>query len=56
MVREFDYQPSDIPKNEDGKKIKVFITDAPGRVGVGVLQECLNHSDAEQILIINRKP
>ena len=25
-------------------------------VGEGVLHECLNHPDVEQVLIINRKP
>jgi uncharacterized protein YbjT (DUF2867 family) len=37
-------------------KIKVIITGVTGMVGEGVLQECLNHSDVEQILVINRKP
>ncbi len=37
-------------------KIKVIITGATGMVGEGVLHECLQHPDIEQILVINRKP
>ena len=37
-------------------KIKTIITGATGMVGEGVLIECLNHSDVEQVLVINRKP
>ncbi len=37
-------------------KIKVIITGATGMVGEGVLIECLNHPNVEQILTINRKP
>jgi hypothetical protein len=37
-------------------KIKVIITGATGMVGEGVLLECLNHHDVEQVLVINRKP
>lgn len=37
-------------------KIKTIITGATGMVGEGVLLECLNHPDVEQILVINRKP
>jgi hypothetical protein len=37
-------------------KIKVIITGATGMVGEGILLECLNHPDVEQILVINRKP
>src|ERR1700692_326975 len=36
--------------------IKTIITGATGMVGEGVLLECLNHPDVEQILVINRKP
>jgi uncharacterized protein YbjT (DUF2867 family) len=36
-------------------KIKVIITGATGMVGEGVLLECLNHHDVEQVLVINRK-
>jgi uncharacterized protein YbjT (DUF2867 family) len=38
------------------KKLKVILTGATGMVGEGVLHECLNHPDVEQVLIINRKP
>ena len=37
-------------------KIKTIITGATGMVGEGVLLECLNHPDVEQIMVINRKP
>jgi uncharacterized protein YbjT (DUF2867 family) len=37
-------------------KIKTIITGATGMVGEGVLFECLNHPDVEQVLVINRKP
>jgi uncharacterized protein YbjT (DUF2867 family) len=37
-------------------KIKAIITGATGMVGEGVLLECLDHPDVEQILVINRKP
>ena len=37
-------------------KIKAIITGATGMVGEGVLLECLNHPDVEQVLAINRKP
>ncbi len=37
-------------------KIKAIITGATGMVGEGVLLECLNHPDVEQILVISRKP
>jgi hypothetical protein len=37
-------------------KIKTIITGATGMVGEGVLLECLDHPDVEQILVINRKP
>jgi nucleoside-diphosphate-sugar epimerase len=36
--------------------MKAIITGATGMVGEGVLLECLNHLDIEQILVINRKP
>ena len=36
--------------------IKAIITGATGMVGEGVLHECLNHSEVEQVLVINRKP
>jgi putative NADH-flavin reductase len=37
-------------------KIKAIITGATGMVGEGILIECLNSPDVEQVLIINRKP
>jgi uncharacterized protein YbjT (DUF2867 family) len=37
-------------------KIKAIITGATGMVGEGVLIECLNHPDVEQVLVINRRP
>jgi nucleoside-diphosphate-sugar epimerase len=37
-------------------KIKVIITGSTGMVGEGVLMECLDHPDVEQVLILNRKP
>jgi hypothetical protein len=37
-------------------KIKTIITGATGMVGEGVLLECLNHPNVDQVLVINRKP
>lgn len=37
-------------------KIRVIVTGATGMVGEGVLHECLQHPDVEQVLVINRKP
>lgn len=37
-------------------KIKAIITGATGMVGEGVLLECMNNPDVEQVLVINRKP
>jgi uncharacterized protein YbjT (DUF2867 family) len=37
-------------------KIKAIITGATGMVGEGVLHECLQHSDVESVLVINRNP
>src|SRR5258708_639566 len=37
-------------------RIKAIISGATGMVGEGVLLECLNHPDAEEVLVINRKP
>jgi uncharacterized protein YbjT (DUF2867 family) len=36
--------------------IKLILTGATGMVGEGVLTECLQHPEIEQILVINRKP
>jgi len=38
------------------QKIKAIITGSTGMVGEGVLHVCLNSSDVESVLIINRKP
>ncbi|NCD70101.1 NAD-dependent epimerase/dehydratase family protein [Mucilaginibacter agri] len=38
------------------QKIRAIITGATGMVGEGVLHECLQHSQVEAVLIINRKP
>ncbi|MGB5847648.1 MAG: NAD-dependent epimerase/dehydratase family protein [Ignavibacteriaceae bacterium] len=35
--------------------IKAIILGSTGMVGEGVLHECLNHSDVESVLLINRK-
>ena len=37
-------------------KINAIVTGATGMVGEGVLHECLNHSEVESVLVINRKP
>ena len=37
-------------------KLKVILTGATGMAGEGVLYECLQHPDVEEVLIINRKP
>ena len=37
-------------------KIRAIVTGATGMVGEGVLHECLNHADVEQVLVVNRKP
>ncbi len=36
-------------------KIRAIITGTTGMVGEGVLHECLQHPDVEQVLVINRK-
>ena len=36
-------------------KIKAIITGATGMVGEGVLHECLQHDDVEQVLVIGRR-
>jgi uncharacterized protein YbjT (DUF2867 family) len=36
--------------------VKAIITGATGMVGEGVLLECLDHPEVEQVLVINRKP
>jgi uncharacterized protein YbjT (DUF2867 family) len=37
-------------------KIRAIITGATGMVGEGVLLECLDRPEVEQVLVINRKP
>ena len=37
------------------KNIKTIITGATGMVGEGVLHECLQHPNVEQVLVVNRK-
>jgi hypothetical protein len=37
-------------------KIRTIITGSTGMVGEGVLLECLDHPDVEQVLVINRIP
>ncbi|AUD00606.1 NAD-dependent epimerase/dehydratase family protein [Spirosoma pollinicola] len=37
-------------------KIRAIITGATGMVGEGVMHECLQQPDVEQVLLINRKP
>jgi uncharacterized protein YbjT (DUF2867 family) len=37
-------------------KIKAIITGATGMVGEGVLLECLQSPEVEQVLVVNRKP
>jgi uncharacterized protein YbjT (DUF2867 family) len=37
-------------------KFKAIITGATGMVGEGVLIECLNHPDVEEVLVVNRRP
>lgn len=36
-------------------KIRAIVTGATGMVGEGVMHECLQHSDVEAVLVINRK-
>ena len=36
-------------------KIKAIITGTTGMVGEGVLHECLNHPNVEEVLVINRR-
>jgi uncharacterized protein YbjT (DUF2867 family) len=37
-------------------KIKAILTGATGMVGEGVLHECLQHDDVEQVLVVGRRP
>ncbi len=36
-------------------KLRVIVTGATGMVGEGVLHECLQHKDVEQVLVVGRK-
>ena len=36
--------------------VRAIITGATGMVGEGVLHECLNHEDVQEVLVINRRP
>jgi uncharacterized protein YbjT (DUF2867 family) len=45
-----------MPAKTKFMRIKTIITGATGMVGEGVLLECLDHPDVEQVLVINRKP
>src|ERR1700681_1564444 len=47
---------SGLPAKTKFMKINPIITGTTGMVGEGVLLECLNHPDVEQVLVINRKP
>ena len=38
------------------RKIKVIITGVTGMVGEGVLHECLQHPQIEQVLVVGRRP
>ncbi len=37
-------------------KVKAIVTGATGMVGEGVLRECLQHDDVEQVLVVGRRP
>ena len=37
-------------------KLKVILTGATGMVGEGVLLECLDNSEVEEVLVVNRRP
>ena len=37
-------------------KLKIIITGATGMVGEGVMLECLEHPEIEQVLLVSRKP
>lgn len=36
-------------------KLRIIVTGSTGMVGEGVLHECLNHPDVEEVLILNRR-
>lgn len=37
-------------------KLKAIVTGATGMVGEGVMYECLQHTDVEEVLVLTRKP
>ena len=37
-------------------RVRAIITGATGMVGEGVLHECLNHENVQEVLVINRRP
>jgi nucleoside-diphosphate-sugar epimerase len=37
-------------------KLRVILTGATGMVGEGVLHECLNRTEIEEVLVVSRKP
>jgi uncharacterized protein YbjT (DUF2867 family) len=37
-------------------KLRTILTGSTGMVGEGVLLECLDHPEVEQVLVINRNP
>jgi uncharacterized protein YbjT (DUF2867 family) len=42
--------------DQSNSKIRVIVTGATGMVGEGVLHECLQHNEVEQVTVINRRP
>ncbi|RBL90641.1 NAD-dependent epimerase/dehydratase family protein [Chitinophaga flava] len=38
------------------RQLKVIVTGASGMVGEGVMHECLQHPQVEEVLVINRRP
>jgi uncharacterized protein YbjT (DUF2867 family) len=42
-------------KKQTSMKIKTIVTGATGMVGEGVLHECLQHPDVEQVLVVGRR-
>lgn len=55
-MRPFKFWNQFIVASMDQKKLKVIITGATGMVGEGVLHECLQYSNVDSVLVINRKP
>ena len=50
--KEYNFTGMDKQPNQ---KLRLIITGATGMVGEGVLHECLQHSEIEEILVIGRK-